>query len=549
MKKINLIFAIILSFSLVFQSCNWFTDDEIDVAMGWLMEDEDTESIPDDINLGTQFGSGELPSSVDLSAYFPPIGDQGQYGTCVAWAVGYNHKSYLEAKAYGYTSFDNSKLFSPKDLFWAIDNSYKGADCNGTNFAPAYDVIMSRGIATLYTVPYEDLGDCSNSPESSWTNDAGNHKIANYREIDIDKNTIKDYLAQGRPVVFGAKLGDEFFDYTSGVLDYQSYGYSGQHAYHAMILSGYDDNMGTNGAFRVVNSWGENWGDNGGIWVDQDFFCNQDEFCFCAFVASDIVEDPDEDGDNEVDDPTSGYDVMAWELNDIDDPNEYDQTWRVAYYNVYNAGETTLYAEDDWTICYVLYNAYDANEYQIILFDYYSDDYSDPNNNNGPIDDPAITDNIPAQGYWWNNVNVVSGQSVSDAVFSGDDPFQWGYKMPDDVTGYYYLVIIADAFDNYAEYDEDNNYSYFTDADGYPLYIENGVIQNAPAKSLAFKTGIPVKGQDADMQTVRTSNNLNAYTTDEIGKKLRYDMQTGELQKRIYQYMENTSGTKKMYNR
>ena len=532
----------------MFQSCDLFSDEELNESLGWLQEDEDTTSIEDAVYLGQTFGSGELPSSVDLSAYFPPIGDQGQYGTCVAWAVGYNHKSFLEAKASGYQNYTNTdKIFSAKDLYWSIDKNSTGEDCNGANFAPAYDVIQNRGIATESVVPYENLGDCSASPESSWTNNASNHKISSYREIELKKNVIKDYLANGRAVVFGAKLGDEFMNYTSGVLDYQTYGYTGQHAYHAMILSGYDDNMGANGAFRVVNSWGSSWGDNGGAWVDQDFFCS-DDFGFCAFVATDVIVNPDGDGDNEVDDPTSGYDVMAWELDDQDYPDETDARWRKAYYNVYNSGETTLNASDDWSIVYLLYNAYDGNDYQVILFDYYSDDYSDPYENNGEITDENLISQIPAQGHWWNNVDVASGQSVADAVFGTDDPFSWGYKMP-DVTGEYYLVIYADAFDDFAEADESNNFSYFTAADGEPLNIVNGVIQNAPAKNYVVKTGVPVKGQDADNQSAITKNTPNTYSTSEIRKKLLYDKQTGKLQHKVFEYVKNSSKNKMKYSR
>ncbi len=546
MKKFKLFFLIFLFFAFIFQSCDWFSQDDYEEALGWLADEENTENIEDDVSFGMTYGSGDLPSSVDLIPYFPPIGDQGNYGTCVAWAVGYNHKSFLEAKVNDDTYYsDENKMMSPKDLFWAIDNSDKGDDCNGTSFEPAYDIILSRGIASLTTVPYTDLGDCSSSPQSSWNNDAANHKISNYREIDVDKDVIKSYLADGRAVVFGAKLGDEFFDYTGGVYDYQSYGYTGQHAYHAMILSGYDDSQGANGAFRIVNSWGSNWGDNGKMWIDQDFFCT-DDFCFCAFVATDTQTDPDGDGDNNTDDTTSGYDLIAWELNDVQYPDEDDPRWRKAIYNVYNAGENTLYAPDDWCIVYLLYNAYDGDDYQVVLFDYYSDDYGSYGEN-GELDDQYIKDQIPAQGYWWNYVDVSPTQSVSNAVFGNDEPFTWGYYMP-EVTGYYYLVIFADGFDTYSEFDESNNFAYYMYDNGDPLYIDNGVIQDAPAKSLVFNKTIPVKGQQTNMQTVRKGDNLNAYSTYEISQMVLHDMETGELQQKVFEYVLNSSKKKKSFS-
>jgi uncharacterized protein (TIGR02145 family) len=39
--------------------------------------------------------------------------------------------------------------------------------------------------------------------------------------------------------------------------------------YHAMVLCGYDDQIH---AFKVLNSWGEKWGNKGYIWIDYDFF-------------------------------------------------------------------------------------------------------------------------------------------------------------------------------------------------------------------------------------------------------------------------------------
>jgi len=538
------ILPLLVILTLIIQSCDWFKEEDLKYFTGWLMEDENPQTIPDDVNLGLN-SNQQIPSSFDLTPYFPPIGDQGQYGTCVAWATGYNHKSFLEAynrKETNYTS--SSKIMSPKDLFWAIDNSYKGSDCNGTNFRYAYDVMLNRGIATLSTVPYTNLGNCSSSPQNSWTQDAANHKIANYREISRDVNTIKSYIASGRPVAFGAKLGDEFMNYTGGIINYQSFNYSGQHAYHAMIAVGYDDNKH---AFKIINSWGTNWGENGYVWVDYDYFVS-DNFCFTAFVAADTQENPDNNNDNQVDDPTSGYDLIAWNLNDEDDSTETDARWRVAYYNVFNGGENTLEASKDWSIVYLLYNAYNGNDYQIVLFDYYTDNYGN-NGENGELTDPNVTNQITAQGYWWNHVDVPSGWSVAKAVYqsSNETNFKWGYKMP-NVTGSYYLVIFADAFDTFAESDESNNVTYYAAADGSPLNIVNGIIQNAPTKHYAFNTNIPTKNSNAPLERVNFGKNSNAYSPQEIIAKLRYDAKTGELQKRVLDFQRaNTSKTKNKF--
>ena len=82
MKKILTVFIsslIILGFVFNLSSCKKDPDDPsfIEQALGWFGESEDLENIEDDIN----FGQGDPPASIDLSNYFPPIGDQGQYGT------------------------------------------------------------------------------------------------------------------------------------------------------------------------------------------------------------------------------------------------------------------------------------------------------------------------------------------------------------------------------------------------------------------------------------------------------------------------------------
>src|SRR5881409_2736626 len=64
-----------------------------DRSLGWNGQ-EDLGTVPTTVNFG--FGEGTLPSSVDLTSKFPPIGDQGQFGTCVAWATAYNLKTALD---------------------------------------------------------------------------------------------------------------------------------------------------------------------------------------------------------------------------------------------------------------------------------------------------------------------------------------------------------------------------------------------------------------------------------------------------------------------
>ena len=262
---------------------------EILSKTGWLADNENLDSIPVVIDGDTT----NLPSKSDLASKFPPIGDQGQYGTCVAWATGYNLKTSLNAIDKNWSSSELAKKenqTSPKDLWFVISSADKGSNCGGTNFEPALDALISKGAASLSAVPYSNMGNCSGTSSGNSSN-----KLANYRKIaanttlaggnnkeGMTQGNFKGHLAQGRPVLFGAKLGDRFMRWSNAsVISSDTYNNPGmQHAYHAMILVGYDDSKK---AFRVRNSWGDDWGDDGSIWVDYDFFLNK--FCFTAFVA------------------------------------------------------------------------------------------------------------------------------------------------------------------------------------------------------------------------------------------------------------------------
>ncbi|MBI4649435.1 MAG: C1 family peptidase [Bacteroidia bacterium] len=536
---------------LFFSSCKEdeipIDEEDVEYFLGWIGDQENMNELESDINLSENAPSTNLPASADLVSKFPPIGNQGQYGTCVAWACAYNLKSFLEGKDKNLTSSQlaqTSNQFSPKDLFWAVPVANKGEDCNGMGFEYALDVMVSRGIAKLSTVPYTDLGDCSSSPQSSWDTEANQYKLENYRKIDIDVNTIKGYLADDRPVVIGAKLGDNFMNWNSDdVITSDNDTYNGQHAYHAMILGGYDNSKGQ-GAFRVINSWGTTWGGAGYIWVDYNFFVSQ--FCFAAFVAGNVNSDPDYNPDNV--DNTSGKDLVGWALADSADTQvgatELD---RVCAYNVYNCGQENIPKTARWNIVYLYYNAYNAEDYGILLYDYYTEQYcSYSTENNGNLAEiPGITPEelFGASGNWWNCIDIPSGMSVADALYGGEgNYFKFYYSMPSNITGYYYLVMIADGFDVLDEFDESNNYLYWGYENGDPLYIENGVVANSVKnkclnQNFTNKPGLFAK---SPFNSVRTATNVNSYSTDEIGRMLKHHFQTGEIQGKLKAFTETS---------
>lgn len=232
----------------------------------------------------TPFSGGALPARVDLSAEFPPPGNQGGQGSCVAWATAYALRSYQnhvrshESLVNGAGYIDSSRVFSPAFVYNQINN---GRDA-GSLFSDALQLMQTRGVAPLRYMPYSQH-DYTTMPSETALAVAANYRIAFWKQVNVnDPIELKSQLNAGYPVIIGAMI-DEGFDHAGKgfVWDHIA---GKQLGGHAMLVVGYDDQRN---AFRVINSWGPSWGDNGYYWLDYGLFprvVNE------AFVAKDALE-------------------------------------------------------------------------------------------------------------------------------------------------------------------------------------------------------------------------------------------------------------------
>ncbi|MFX0188528.1 MAG: right-handed parallel beta-helix repeat-containing protein, partial [Candidatus Hodarchaeota archaeon] len=224
--------------------------------------------------------SSDSATSIDLSSeiYFPPVDTQGSQGSCSTWANVYYAYGYMEAKDYGW----NAKSGNPEYLLspaWAYNKL--ALDKNYGSWPVDNAKLMTEwGVATLNTMPY-NAGDVDSWGEESAWREAPYHRPLDYTLItykgDPTINTIKSLLASGIPVTFiidhnqyYAGLNKATGDYILSSGEYDSTRYS-----HAQCFVGYDDSIteGSDvGAFRVVNSWGDDWMDDGFYWLTYKAF-------------------------------------------------------------------------------------------------------------------------------------------------------------------------------------------------------------------------------------------------------------------------------------
>lgn len=116
-------------------------------------------------------------------------------------------------------------------------------------------------------MPYTDAS-CSTLPNSTQKDKAKSGEIIDFERVtNFTTNNLKTILLNKFPLIIGAKLDDGFMRANSSFIWKNASG--GFEGYHAMAICGYDDSKN---AFRVINSWGKNWGDAGYTWLDYNYF-------------------------------------------------------------------------------------------------------------------------------------------------------------------------------------------------------------------------------------------------------------------------------------
>ncbi|MDC7786273.1 C1 family peptidase [Rhodoplanes sp. TEM] len=202
-----------------------------------------------------------LPVSVDLSAGMPPPGRQGKLPSCTAWAVAYAARSYYVATGEGRDVRQATNIASPAYVYHLARAT---PDCGGTNFVRNIEV-LKRGAPSMASYPYADQ--CTPPPGPDVAARAGDFRVRGYRRIDLARlDDIKGQLALSNPVLisFADSLA---FQKHRGDGVFTEPGFAGPRGWHAMTLTGYDDRRQ---AFRLINSWGQGWGDRGYAWVSYD---------------------------------------------------------------------------------------------------------------------------------------------------------------------------------------------------------------------------------------------------------------------------------------
>lgn len=263
-----------------------------------------------------------LPSQVDLSTspYFPPIGDQMQVGSCYAWSSTYYQFTYEANKLNGIATTRDT-AYSPAFIY-NYETSTWGKKGYGSNCTTVYDFLAEHGALRMAEMPYQSTDgeyiyptnyDYSLSTDTDAMVDALHTRLSGHDAVTIPGtgtpitgpksealNQVKQLLNDGKLPVIQIEQFRWNYDYRNALdadgnvteyrndrnrsewVAYRGYKYTNSSGGHEMTVVGYDDSIWFDyngngqvedaelGAFKVANSWGTSYRNDGFIWVMYD---------------------------------------------------------------------------------------------------------------------------------------------------------------------------------------------------------------------------------------------------------------------------------------
>jgi hypothetical protein len=265
-------------------------------GLGMVPSSADKQSL---VGLPEGLGAAEeLPEAVDLTEPssllqgqpsgdgIAPIGDQGNTATCTGWAAGYYYKTYQEWLEHGWDlengGPDYEHIFSPSFVYNQITDKTDWNCDDGAQIGDAIALIVDQG-----DLPWSEFQwnpyNCGIQPSTAQKDAAVEYDGISYGaffidvgppygpQLNHDLTPLKQWIANDDPFVLGFPIYSEFDYYDCNQVVTPPANPGSYRGLHAVAVVGYDNNWAGVGGFKIVNSYGEDWGCYGYAWLSYSF--------------------------------------------------------------------------------------------------------------------------------------------------------------------------------------------------------------------------------------------------------------------------------------
>ena len=289
----------LLIFSLLILAINVNAQFLKDVSLSELSKIDKNNSVTEE-----DFGfssEDEVPSSYSLEKWCV-VSNQGNSSSCTGFAIANGAMTILYNVVNDITRSNEQWVnrFDPFYIYCSLKDSddlecVSGGGCNcGSYINEGLELIENYGCKKLYLYPkLECSSNLNKNNLRSMIDVTGSYSIDGfgnlfeYEEVagkwnkSISIDNMKLYLSYNNPITAGINVNSDFSALSPDNNMYSAQ--EGMDGRHAVTVVGYDDYK-YGGSFRILNSYGYDWGDDGYFWMTYKDFEDQADVAYVVMM-------------------------------------------------------------------------------------------------------------------------------------------------------------------------------------------------------------------------------------------------------------------------